>query len=174
MLRSRLVTGTVVAALLLATVPMATAQAAMPSRSTYTGFVPICGGTGPTARAAGPTWHLTEGYWYAGPEFVLVASQWVESGTFRINVDQSNWSDYGPSGGVSSGTFEVRGSLPGDYDGTWAYNWGRAKVGHGVGQGIGSSMGSRLQIDFPPDPVGLPDPPVGCGFGGFYVIMSTF
>jgi hypothetical protein len=175
MFRSRLVAGTVAAVLMLATVPLATAQAAMPSRSTYTGFVPICDGVGPTARADGPTWHLTEGYWYAGPEFVLVGDQWVEQGTFRMMFDESNWSDFGPSGGVSSGSFEIRGGLPGDYDGTFAYNWGKSHDGHGVGQGIGSSAGSRVKVVFPgSDPVGLPEPPEGCGFGGFYAVMSTY
>jgi hypothetical protein len=170
MRRSRLVTGAVAAALLLAIVPTSTAQALQPVRSTYTVFVAIYDGVMPTERETGRTLHITEPYWYVGDAFVLVGNQWTPSGTVRTNIDQSNWSD---SGGVSSGTFVVRGSALGDYDGTWAWNWGRGKDGHGVGQGVGSSTGNHLKIEFPAvDPVGLPDPPEAGAY--YYMVMSTY
>jgi hypothetical protein len=170
MRRSRLVTGAVVAALLLAIVPISTAQAVQPARSTYTVFVAINDGVMPTERETGRTLHITQPYWYAGDAYFLVGNEWVQSGTFRTNVDQSNWSD---SGGVSSGTFVLCGSLLGAYDGTWAWNWGKGQDGHGVGQDVGSSAGYHVKIEFPAvEPVGLPDPPEA--FAYYYVVMSTY
>lgn len=180
MRRSQLAIGAVVAALLLATVPTSTAQAANPSRSTHTIYATICDGVGPTARQVGRIWFITEPYWYAGPEFFLVGDGWVPSGTFRTNVNHSIWSDSGGLG-VSSGTFVVRGSPVGDYGGVWAWNWGQGKDGHGVGLGVGWSNGNHVKIVFPAvDPVGLPDPPDAyCSNGDpayvhYYVVLSTY
>jgi hypothetical protein len=174
--RSRLVTGAVVAAFMLAAVAMATAQAASPSRSTYTVFMTICEGAASPERDAGPTVHAP-GSWHTGDDFFLVGGRWVPSGTFRVDVDQASW---GAAGGTSSGTFAMRGSLVGDYDGRWAWNWKQGQDGHGVGQGVASSKGDHVKVDFLIlDPVGLPVPPDdGCGaapmYGYGFLAVSTY
>jgi hypothetical protein len=178
MRRIKLATGAVVAALLLATVPMSTAQAAQPSPSTYTVFITICDGVEAPVREAGPIRH-EPGSWHTGNEFVLMGSEWVRSGTLRIDFRKSNWGVSNPSG-VGSGTFEVRDDLLGDYDGHWAWNYGLYQDGHGVGQGIGASRGDHVKVDFLlNDPVGLPDPPADwCSgapaYGYNYLVMSTY
>ena len=180
MRRSPLVMGAVVAALLLTAVPASTVQASNPSRSTYTIYATICDGVGYTARQVGQVWYITEPYWYSGPEFFLVGDHWVPSGTFRTNINHSIWTDSG-SLGVSSGTFLIRGSRAGDYNGLWAWNWAQGKDGIGVGQGVGSSRGTFVKIAFPAvEPAGLPDPPHAyCSNGdpvydSYYVVMSTY
>ena len=82
---------------------------------------------------------------------------------------------------MSSGTFVVRGSRAGDYNGLWAFNWGQGKDGIGVGLGVGSSNGKHVKIVFPAvEPVGLPDPPDAyCSngdpaYGYYYVVLSTY
>jgi hypothetical protein len=175
MRRIKLATWAVVAALLLATVPMSTAQAAQPSRSTYTVFMTVCAGTVSPERDAGPTTHA-RGSWHTGNAFFLGQSGWVQSGTFSVDIDIANG---GPSSYAASGTFAVRGSLLGDYDGTWAWNFGQGGDGHGVGQGIWSSKGNHIKVDFLMNP--LPDlgsPDVWCdgnpAYGSRYLVMSTY
>jgi hypothetical protein len=161
----------VVTGLVLATVCVATAQAARPSASTYTVFSTICEGTGSDAWETGPMYH-TRDFWYAGNYFFLVEGQWVQSGMYRYDVNVVNG---GPSTGTASGTLAIRGSLVGDYDGTWAWNWGKGDDGHGVGQGVGASTGGHLKIDFlAVDPVGLPDPPDDGCFPDIYSVVSTY
>jgi hypothetical protein len=174
MRRSKLLMGAVVAALLLATVPMSTAQAAKPSPSTHTVFITVCDYAWAPVRETGPRSH-EPGSWHSGNEYVLTESNWVLSGTFRVDFDKDNWGDWSP-GGAGSGTFEVRDSLLGDYDGHWEWQWGR-QDGHGVGQGVGSSAGGHVKIDFlGNDPLGLPDaPPDQCAANGYrYLVISTY
>jgi hypothetical protein len=172
MRRSKLLMGAVVSALLLAIVPMSTAQAAKPSPSTSTIFVAISDGVAPTAREVGQIWYITQPYWFGGPEYFLVQGSWVRSGTFRTNINHSIWSDSGNLG-LSSGTFVVRDSLLGDCDGLWAWNWGKGKDGLGVGRCVGSSKSIHVKITFPAvDPVGLPNPPPADNF--YYVVISTY
>jgi hypothetical protein len=175
-IRRRVVTMAVVTGLLLATVSVATTQATQPSRSTYAIFSTICDGSGFEVRESGPMYH-TRDYWYTGNYFFLVGGQWVQSGTYRYDVEVSNW---GPTSGTGSGTFAIYGSLVGDYEGSWAWNWAKGDDGHGVGQGVGTSHGKHLKIDFlANDPVGLPVPPAdwcngapAWGYG--YEVVSTY
>jgi hypothetical protein len=177
MRRIKLATGAVVAALLLASVTTS-AQAAIPPRSTQTVFITVCEAYLAPVIWAGPTGHQP-GWWHTGNEFVLVGSEWVLSGTFRVDFTTSNW---GVSNGNASGTFQVRDELLGDYDGDWAWNWGLGQDGHGVGQGLMSSGGGHVKIDFLlNDPVGL-DWPANwndwCNGGPMYdyrfLVMSTY
>jgi len=171
--RSKFMVAAVVTALMLSSVPTATAQAAPPARSTYTVFIAICDGAFPAAREAGPTSHARD-FWHSGNSFFLVGGQWVLSGTNHVDIDESNW---GIDSGVSAGTFAIRGSLLGDFDGHWAANWGKDKIGHGVGQGVG--MSTHVEVDILlDDPVGPPDPPAdGCGvapvFDHAYWVISA-
>jgi hypothetical protein len=174
MRRSRLVTWAVVAALMLATVPVATAQAARPSPSTRTVFITICDfheGMGWTVGR----WAYYRGYWHTGNEFVLVGGQWVLTGTFRADTDNMI---VGPNTLVTSGTFQVRDGLLGDYDGQYAWNYGKGKDGLGIGRGVGSSAGGYIKIDFlfNNEPVGLPEAPSDpCAANGYqYLITSTY
>jgi hypothetical protein len=160
--------------LLLGTIPVSIAQAAQPSRSTYTDFRTICAGATSPDRDAGPTTHA-RGSWHTGNAFFLGQSGWVQSGTFRVDHDRVNG---GPSSYTASGTFAVCGSRLGDYDGTWAWNFGQGGDRHGVGRGIGSSEGNHVKVDFLlNDLLDLGWPNVWCdgapAYGSRYLVMTT-
>ena len=143
------------AAVLLVLAIAAPAAAAKPWQS-YTVFRAQCGeGFGPDFRY----WETPNGFHvrdYLGfhENYLLVGGSWVASGTNHTVVMINGK----PDAATASGTFEIRGSIVGDFDGTW--RWGMTPDGKATGQGVNASVGAHLKVDLlGAEPAGLPDPP---------------
>jgi hypothetical protein len=143
------------AAVLLVLAIAAPAAAAKPWQS-YTVFRAQCAqDVGPDFRSweTPNTWHMRDFLGFHRNYF-LVNGAWVEYGTNETVVMANGHAD----GATASGTFEIRGSLVGDFDGSW--RWGMTPDGKATGQGVNASVGAHLKVDLlGAEPAGLPDPP---------------
>ena len=164
MRRSRVLALAMSAALLLAMASALSAQAAAPSAA-YIVYRTDCGGDFSRARewVSDGVLHI-RGAVLHHVNYFLEGGTWVERGT---NVTTANINTkLDGSGGAAWGTFKVRGSLVGDYDGHWT--WGMSANGNAAAQGVGNDAGKHLKGELPgAAPPDLPTPPPpGCdGFG---------
>lgn len=162
MRRSRRLALAVCAALLLTSAMALSAQAARPSAA-YTVYRADCGYDFSGAREweSDGVLHI-RGIVAYHVNYFLIDGSWVQSGT---NVTTANVN--GKTVQHAWGTFEVRDTIVGDYDGAWT--WGNTPVGIATGQGVGDSAGWHLKTELLGErPAGVPDPPVtGCPEGGW-------
>ncbi len=108
-------------------------------------------------------------WWHDGPLWLLVAGQWVRSGTFKVVIDNiAQTVGQSHSVGVSSGAFQIRQSSIGEFDGTWAWNWRSAgDDGYGLGDSAPGSRSRGVTVTFcQRQRPGLPPPPADPGDGG--------
>jgi hypothetical protein len=163
MRRFRIAAAAVSVAMLLAMVPALGVQAAGPSPS-YTVYRADClyDFSSETYWEAGGTFH-SRGVVGHHVNFFLVGGSWVAGGTNVTTAKVDGLLD--GSAGTASGTFTVRGSPVGDYDGSWT--WGMSAMGNASGQGVGGSAGKHLKVShLPAAPAGLPVAPGNpCGYG---------
>lgn len=161
MRRSRVLALAASTALLLTTVSAVSVQAAQPS-APHTVLRAGCveDFSNVTEWQSGAAYHLRGGVAHH-VNFLLVDGAWVREGT---NVTTAMLQTNGTAG-AASGTFEIRGSAFGDYDGS--FTWGMSANGTATGQGVGDSAGRHLMVELLGTmPAGLPDPPADpCGYG---------
>jgi hypothetical protein len=164
----------VIAALLLTMVSTLSVQAAKPSPR-HTVFFAVCSGVGPDFYGTGAAFHARD-FGGSGYTYFPVDDGWVESGTQSTFVSGMN--GMFPIAWMESGTFQLRDSLVGDYDGT--FTWKQPGDGQAVGQGVGSSKGLHLKETILWEvPAGLPAPPSDPCHGSdvierAYMIVSVY